>query len=43
MSKLRELIVLLLAREILPEQYRDHPLRGAWKATAMLTSSRTGC
>ena len=31
MSKLRELILLLLAEAPLPERYRDHPLRGNWK------------
>jgi mRNA-degrading endonuclease YafQ of YafQ-DinJ toxin-antitoxin module len=28
MSKLRELILLLLAGDGLPERYQDHPLRG---------------
>lgn len=31
MSKLRELILLLLAEDALPERYRDHPLKGNWK------------
>jgi mRNA interferase YafQ len=31
LSKLRELILLLLAGDPLPERYRDHPLRGDWK------------
>ena len=31
MTKLRELILLLLAGDRLPERYRDHPLRGSWK------------
>jgi mRNA interferase YafQ len=31
MSKLRELILLLLTVGPLPERYRDHPLRGNWK------------
>ncbi|MGH6920221.1 MAG: type II toxin-antitoxin system YafQ family toxin [Geminicoccaceae bacterium] len=31
MSKLRELILLLLAEDPLPERYRNHPLRGNWK------------
>jgi mRNA interferase YafQ len=31
MSKLRALIVLLLAGGALPERYKDHPLRGNWK------------
>jgi mRNA interferase YafQ len=31
MSRLRELILLLLAGEALPERYRDHGLRGPWK------------
>jgi mRNA interferase YafQ len=31
MSKLRELILLLLAEDPLPERYRHHPLRGNWK------------
>jgi len=31
MSKLRELILLLLAEHPLPERYRDHPPRGNWK------------
>ena len=30
-SKLRELIRLLLAGKALPARYRDHPLRGSWK------------
>jgi mRNA interferase YafQ len=30
MSKLRELILLLLAGDSLPERYKDHPLRGSW-------------
>jgi mRNA interferase YafQ len=32
MSKLRELISLLLAEVPLPERYPDHPLRGKWKS-----------
>jgi mRNA interferase YafQ len=31
MSKLRELITLLLAADALPERYKDHSLRGSWK------------
>jgi mRNA interferase YafQ len=31
MHKLRELIRLLLAGEVLPERYRNHSLRGNWK------------
>jgi mRNA interferase YafQ len=31
MSRLRELILLLLAGDTLPERYRDHPLRGEWR------------
>ena len=31
MSKLRELILLLLTETALPERYRDHPLKGDWK------------
>jgi mRNA interferase YafQ len=31
MSKLRQLILLLLAEDPLPERYRDHRLRGNWK------------
>jgi mRNA interferase YafQ len=30
MSKLRELILLLLATDPLPDKYKDHPLRGNW-------------
>jgi mRNA interferase YafQ len=30
MNKLRELILLLLAGDGLPERYQDHPLRGIW-------------
>jgi mRNA interferase YafQ len=30
-SKLREVILLLLAGAPLPDRYRDHPLRGNWK------------
>ena len=29
-SKLRELILLLLAEDDLPERYRDHSLKGNW-------------
>jgi mRNA interferase YafQ len=43
MSKLRELISLLLAEAPLPDRYRDHPLKGSWGAIATSTSSRTGC
>jgi mRNA interferase YafQ len=31
MNKLRELILLLLAGDGLPEWYKDHPLKGNWK------------
>jgi mRNA interferase YafQ len=31
MSRLRELITLLLAADALPARYKDHPLRGSWK------------
>jgi mRNA interferase YafQ len=31
MSRLRALIVRLLAGDALPERYKDHPLRGNWK------------
>ena len=31
LSKLRELILLLLAKDPLPEGYKDHPLKGNWK------------
>jgi mRNA interferase YafQ len=30
MSKLRELILRVLAGETLPQRYLDHPLRGRW-------------
>lgn len=30
-AKLRQVISLLVAGEPLPEQYKDHPLRGTWK------------
>ena len=30
-AKLRQVISLLLAGEPLPDQYKDHPLRGNWK------------
>ena len=30
MSKLRQVLLLLLNGETLPERYRDHPLRGNW-------------
>ncbi len=30
-SKLREILILLLACDPLPERYRDHPLKGEWK------------
>jgi len=32
MSKLRELILLLLAGEALPERHRDHSLKGNWQS-----------
>jgi mRNA interferase YafQ len=31
MHKLRELILLLLAGDALPEGYKDHPLKGSWQ------------
>lgn len=31
MNKLRELILLLLVGESLPERCKDHPLKGPWK------------
>jgi mRNA interferase YafQ len=31
MTKLRELILLLLTEHTLPERYRDHPLQGGWQ------------
>jgi len=31
MSRLRELILLLVEQKALPARYRDHPLRGNWK------------
>jgi mRNA interferase YafQ len=31
MTKLREVIDLLLAEQALPASYRDHPLKGPWK------------
>jgi mRNA interferase YafQ len=31
MSRLRELISLLLAEAPLPDRYRDHPLKGSWR------------
>ena len=31
MSKLRELILLLMEGEALPPRYRDHSLQGEWK------------
>lgn len=31
MSKLRELILLLIEEEPLPPRYKDHPLSGDWK------------
>lgn len=31
LSKLRDLILLLLAEEALPDRYKDHPLKGDWK------------
>jgi mRNA interferase YafQ len=30
MSKLRNLLLLLIAEASLPEQYLDHPLKGSW-------------
>jgi mRNA interferase YafQ len=31
LTKLRELILLLLAEEPLPSRYKDHSLKGDWK------------
>ena len=31
MSRLRELILLLVEQKALPARYRDHPLSGNWK------------
>lgn len=31
MAKLRQLLLLLIAGEILPATYRDHALKGDWK------------
>jgi mRNA interferase YafQ len=31
MEKLKELIILLLKGETLPERYENHPLSGRWK------------
>ena len=31
MSKLREVVHLLLAGQSLPVRYQDHPLKGEWK------------
>lgn len=31
MRKMREILLLLLAQEVLPERFKDHPLRGEWK------------
>jgi mRNA interferase YafQ len=31
MSKLREVISLLLTEDALPARYRDHPLKGNWR------------
>lgn len=31
MSKLKDLLLLLINGEPLPEVYQDHPLRGNWK------------
>jgi mRNA interferase YafQ len=31
MNKLRQLILLLLAGDGLPDRYQDHPLKGNWK------------
>ena len=28
---LKKIITILQVRELLPEQYRDHPLKGNWK------------
>lgn len=32
MAKLRQVLLLLLDGEPLPERYKDHPLRGNWNA-----------
>jgi mRNA interferase YafQ len=31
MSKLRELMLLLIENKPLPAEYKDHPLKGNWK------------
>ncbi|MCL2124271.1 MAG: type II toxin-antitoxin system YafQ family toxin [Desulfovibrionaceae bacterium] len=31
MDKLKAVVILLLAEEALPPQYKDHALKGAWK------------
>ena len=31
LSKLRALLDLLIKQRLVPERYRDHPLRGSWK------------
>jgi len=42
MRKLRDLILLLLVGDPLPERYRDHPLRATWKGYRDAQSSPTG-
>jgi mRNA interferase YafQ len=31
MTKLRDVILLLIEEKILPPHYKDHPLKGEWK------------
>ena len=43
MAKLRAVILLLVEEKSLPPRYKDHPLQGEWKHSAMATSNRIGC
>jgi mRNA interferase YafQ len=31
MTKLRAVLVMLIEQQVLPVEYKDHPLRGDWK------------
>ena len=43
MAKLRDIILLLAEGKPLPARYKDHPLSGSGTASAIVTSSLTGC
>ncbi|WP_348625673.1 MULTISPECIES: type II toxin-antitoxin system YafQ family toxin [Mesorhizobium] len=42
LAKLRELLALLVAGQELPAIYKDHPLKGDWRAIVTRTWNRIG-